>query len=231
MRKLSAGLVMLALLWMCSASFGYFLVYNVSATVNGVDYETELRVSVPLKGYLVLRLNDSNELQDANLVLYGKDANTPKSKVYVQLNYFESSDSNCLKWDIGTPGGEQGNLVSSNFWTYANKSSPFDFEWLITGQKSVKNVGYIAGDRKVASSLKGVFMVWDGMLLDADQDIQGTSNISMTLNTAYTKGVNGTNPAWTQDKIIEGQIIGGKLRGIKPDLESKGFQNVTPNQL
>jgi hypothetical protein len=220
---------MLTLLWMCSASFGYFLVYNVSTTVKGADYETGMKASAPFKGYLVLRLNDSDELQDANLILYGNDANTPKNKVYVQLNRFGSSDSNCLKWNIGTPGGEQSNLVSSNFWTYANKSSPFDFEWIVTGQKSVKNVGSI--DRKVASSLKGVFMVWDGMLLDADQDIEGTSNISMVFNTAYTKLVNGTNPAWTQDQIIEGQIIGGKLRGIKPDLENKGFQNVTPKQL
>jgi hypothetical protein len=219
---------MTALLWMCSASFGYFLIYNLSTTVNGVDYETEQKVSVPLKGYLILRLNDSNEILDANLILYGRGTHTPKNKVYVQLNNLESSDSNCLEWDIGTPGGERGNFVCSNFWTYANKSSPFDFEWLLTGKKSLKDVGYLAGNRRVASSLKGVFVVWYGMLLDADQDIEGTSNISMMLNTAYTKRVNNTDPIWTQTRIIEGQIINGKLCGIKPDLENKGYKDATP---
>jgi hypothetical protein len=212
----------------CSVSFGYVLVYNVSTAVNGADYDTGLKVTVPLKGYLVLRLNDSDELQDANLILYGKGANIPKNKVYVQLNRLESSDTNCLRWDIGTPGGEQGDLVSSNFWTYGNKSSFFDFEWLMMGKKSIKNVGQLAGNKRVAGSLKGTIMVWDGMLLDADQDIQGTSNISMTLNAVYTKWANGTNPTWTQDQIIEGQTVVGKLRGIKPDLESKGYEDVTP---
>ena len=218
MRKLLAVLVMLALLGMCSASFGYILVYNVSTTVNGVDDAT--KVTIPLKGYLVVNLDDSDELQDANLILYGQDSNIPKKqKVYVQLN---NSDSNGF---LHIDAWRQGDYTFVDLWSY---TSPFDFEALMMGKVSSKDVGLGTNNKKpVASSLKGVFMAWEGMLLDLDQDIAGTSNISSTLNNAYTKSINDPLETWSQDEVIEGKIINGKEQGIKPILEGKHYEEVS----
>jgi hypothetical protein len=84
MKKLLACLVALVMFGICSSSFGdYFIIYNVSSTVKEVN-EGGIKGAIPLKSYLVVRLNDADEYVDANLVMYGKGQN--KQKVYVQLD-------------------------------------------------------------------------------------------------------------------------------------------------
>jgi len=224
-KLLLTGMVVLVMFGICSSSFGdYFLIYNVSTTMKGIDFDIDSQVSAPVKGYLLVKLDDSDAILDANLILYGNDANTPKKvKVYAQLNSSDSSTNNYLDWDTDKSVGLKGTYVFTNVWTYGNILSPFDFEWLIMGKQVVKNVGTLAGNRPVVSSAKGVLMVWSGMLLDYDQDLEGTSNISLTLNMSYTKAVNDSEPTWTQDQIVNGQTINGKERGIIPDLEAKHY--------
>jgi hypothetical protein len=225
MRRISAVLVALAMLAMCAASFGnYFLIYNVSTSMGGVDFVIDKKVSVPLKGYLVLDLNDSDVVQDANLVLYGKNVQTPRQLVYVQLNSLASSDSNYLDWDVQ----DSGTYIFFDFWAPYGETKPFYFEFLVMGKKAIKNVGPLAGSKSVAPSMKGSFMIWRGMLLDGTQDLEGTSNFSLTLNNSLTKGVNDTLPTWTQDQIINGQDIDGVTRGIIPDLVRKHYSNALP---
>ena len=77
MKKLSAVLVILVMLGICSSSYGYFLIYNLSGTIRGTDGTVDIkRVTIPFRGYLVMRLdNDTNSLVDANMIIYGRDPN------------------------------------------------------------------------------------------------------------------------------------------------------------
>ena len=59
MRKLLGLVVLLVILSVCVPSYGYFLIYNVSTTVKGADYATDLKTTIPLKGYLVLNLDET----------------------------------------------------------------------------------------------------------------------------------------------------------------------------
>jgi len=188
MRRLLGLAVIFLVLSVSVPSYGYFLIYNVTGTVKGVNNTAP--ASIAWKGYLVLDFNDSNDLiVDANLVMYGKDSG--KHKVYVVLN---ENDSNGL---LHTDLRSKGNYTVFNFWDY---NEPFDFEGLIIGKGALKDIGFGALHKKwIASSIKGTAMVWEGMLLDADDDIAGTGTVSASLYTVATKAVN--SKAWTQDQI------------------------------
>jgi hypothetical protein len=223
-KKLMAGLVVLVMVVVCASSYGiapaYFLVFNVSATVQGADDATDAKAAVPLKGYMVVALDDSDEFQDANLVIYGKDATTPKK----QLKYFEV-DYNDGNGVLSVDAYSVGNFTFFDIWD-SNSNSPFSFEGFMMGKLTPKNVGTIPGVKSVPSSLKGVFMNWYGVLLGpAGHYISGTGNMSATLNNAITKTVNGTEPSWDPNSIINGQFVPteNRVRGIRPDLERKGY--------
>jgi hypothetical protein len=199
--------VLLVVLSMCVPSYGnFFLIYNVSTTVKGADSATDAKATVALKGYLVLNLTDANGyVVDANLIMYGNDANTPKKqKVYVQLNYSDSADYlSADVWYIG-------DLMFVDFWG----DSPWDFEIMLQGKASYKDVGWGTGpgdEAWAASSIKGVNMVWDKFLLgpNGDQDVSGTATASASLDLKTTKLVNKNG--WTQENIVEtGGTIAGK---------------------
>ena len=227
-KKLMAGLVVLVMVVVCASSYGiappYYLVFNVSATVQGADDATSAKVSVPLKGYMVVALNDSDEFQDANLVIYGKDANTPKK----QSKYFEvDNNDNDGTGFLSVDAYRVGDFTFFDIWD-TNSNSPFSFEGFMMGKVTTKNVGTIPGPRPVASSLKGVFMNWDEVLLGpAGHYISGTGNMSATLNNAITKAVNDTGPTWDANEIINGQTYQGRqLPGIKSTLEGKGYHEL-----
>jgi len=196
MKRLLGLSVLFVVLSVSVPSYGFFLIYNLSTTVKGADYDTDLKTTVPLKAYLVLNLNDiSGDVVDANLIMYGKD--TTKTKVYVQLN--ESDSAGFLSADIWYIG----DYTFVDIWSYDN---PFDFEMLLSGKEALKDIGFGAGDKVwVAGSIKGVNMVWDGFLLGAaGQDVSGTSNASASLYTVATKAVN--RDSWTQDEIVDNLI-------------------------
>ena len=114
-----------------------------------------------MKGYLVLNLNDSDDsLVDANLIMYGK--NTSGTKVYVVLDSTDDPNTDMLDasvWYIG-------DLMFINFWAY---ESPFYFEILMHGRAAWRDIGFgIFDEEWVASSVRGVNMVWEGFLLGPD---------------------------------------------------------------
>ena len=191
----------------------------MSANVKGVDYNyLHEAVTIPLKGYLLLTLSDSNIFIDTNMVLYGKD--TDGAKKYVELGYNGDNlyFSNSYMW---RGYGYFGVVIDGGY--------VFGFRGQLIGKMALKDVGLGASSKKnVASSLKGVLNVEEGMLLDARQDIAGTSTISMSLNSVYTKGANGNDPVWDANSLMNGQEINGINRGIKPDLQAKGYADATP---
>jgi hypothetical protein len=219
MRRFLGLVVLFAVLSTCVPSYGnYFLIYNVSATVKGVDFDfVDGAVTVPLKGYLLLTLSDANSFVDANLVLYGKNAD--RVKKYVQLDYH--SDTFLQSTYTWNNLGYFGLIIDGGY--------SFGFRGQLMGKTALKDVGLGATSKKsIASSLKGVLNVEEGMLLDIRQDIAGTATISMTLNSSVTKSVNDTDPTWNAQQILEGQLLDGVLRGIKPDLEAKGYADASP---
>ena len=196
MRKLLAGMVVLVMFGMCASSYGYFLIYKVSTSVKGVDDETA--TTVPMKGYFILNFDDFGGFQDANLVMYGK--NPDKEKVYVVLNYTGNEYLDVGVWEKGDYCFLE---LGGNY--------SFAFGGLLSGKMKAKDIG-LDDDVDVANSMKGVFWVEEGMLLDSSQDISGTANISATLWMLATKGSNEDPVTWTQDTILE-EIESGYLAG------------------
>jgi hypothetical protein len=219
MRKITGTVLLLAVMYLCTPAFGnYFLLYDVSAPVTGVDFfYLESAVKVPLKGYMLLTLSDANAFVDVNLVLYGNNASGEKK--YVILNYHGDS--------YLSP------ITTSTFYGYFDirlvGDSPFDFTTHVLGKLALKDVGLGASAKKnIAPSLKGVINVPDGMLLDSRQSISGTGTVTMKLNSSMTKAINDTDPTWTAQQVIEGQVIGSKLKGIIPNIEAKGYEDASP---
>jgi hypothetical protein len=201
--------VIFVVLSTCAPSYGYFLIYNVSGSVKGVNNGT--KASIPWKGYFVADLNDSNDAaMDANLIMYGQDSN--KRKVYVVLNY---SDPNHY---LNADAWWQGDYTIFNFWAY---HTPFDFEGLTIGLAKEKNIG-LADMKYVAGSMTGTMMMWNRMLFDADDNIAGTGNISASLYAAETTYVNQNH--WTQTQILEGN---GARGGLIQQLRGKGYVAAT----
>jgi hypothetical protein len=228
MKKIMSGLVVLVSLLVSVPSFGdatHILIYNISASVKGADDDTGLKATVPLKGYLILTLSDATTIEDADLILYGKDASTTPKKVYVRLNYTEMTDQHFVYIS------QIGDYLFLEIGEYTD-AGPSWFDVLVMGKWKVTNVGPLVGDENVAKSMKGAFVVWGGYLLgpSIDQDISGTSNISLTLNKAGTKWANGNNDEGlggapelkTQDDVIEGAI------GPDGILTNKGYIDATP---
>jgi hypothetical protein len=188
------------------------LVYNLSTTVKGADSETDLKAAIPLKGYLVLHFVDGCDTPwDANLILYGNDTNTPKKKVYVQLNM----------------SGDQ--FLAPSGWTIGDLmflklvgDYPFNFEIMLQGKQTLKDIGFGAPDKRMAAaSIKGVDIVEFGFLLGPDpQAITGTANASATLNTSVTKQVNenGWGPDAAVDILTSLLLNKGYVAAILPPL-------------
>jgi hypothetical protein len=194
MRRLSAVLVILVMLGICTPSYGYFLVYDLRGSLKGtegsVDREKE---TTDFRGYLVMNIDDiSNALIDANMIIYDKDPN--HHKVYVLLNTTDSNgflDASILYRD------------DRNFYEL-NGNTPFDFRIFIMGNVHNTDIG-LPNNKRIAESLSGAITNEAGMLLAVGQELAGTGHISASLYTVSTKSTNNPNniyAPWTQDKII-----------------------------
>lgn len=211
MKRLLGLAVLFVVLCMCvPSSYGtsgnYFLIYNVSCTVKGVNNDT--KASIPLKAYYVVNLDSGDNLVDANLIMYGKDSS--KNKVYIELDHDANVPYKLLEdywWQ------DKGDFAVFDIWDY---NTPFDFEGLVVGLSAPKDIGLGTNNKKwVASSMTGPMMIWGDMLFDPDDDIAGGGTISASLDLKTTKLVNQNH--WTEDQIING--TGGliqKLRGYSP---------------
>jgi hypothetical protein len=203
MRKLLTLFVMLMVLGLCAPSYGYLLIYNVSSTFKGVDSEANSVENVPIKGFLVLDMNDPNEtLTEAQMVLYGKDAD--KAKVYFVETF--GGDAG-IDWTV------EGDFVTVDL---GDSSDPFDYEMMLTGKIVDKNVGLGADDKKgVVNSLKGAIVAWGGMIFDGGQDLFGAGTTSMTFYPGPTKSYNVDDA--TIDEVVE---------DIQSFLEDKGYDGI-----
>jgi len=188
MRKLLTLFVMLAVLGVCAPSYGYLLIYQVSSTFKGVDTDANSAENVPIKGFLVLDMDDTDQtLNDAQLVLYGKDAD--KDKVYFVETFGGSAG---IDWTV------EGDFVTVDL---GDSSDPFDYEMILTGKITDKNVGLGADDKKgVANSLKGTIVSWQGMIFDDSQALFGTGDTSMTFYAGVTKSYNKDGA--TLDEVV-----------------------------
>lgn len=210
-------MVLVVILGVSTTSQGLLLVYKVSSSVKGVDGNSGLAMTVPIKGYLVFRADDDGNSQDANLVIYGTDAD--RTKVYFKLNY---NDSEGLL-SVGLLA--KGDPVPYFFMALGaiGDDNPFAFESCVWGKMVPKDIGFGREHMwLVPASLKGNITVWLKMLFDADQDITATGAISIKLD----KLTNNFNMAgWSQDEAIE--YITGELqrmgysRGIKAEGKSE----------
>ena len=219
MKRLAMCLVMLAMLVVCSSSSGVILVYKLKASGSGIDTSAgNLPAKIAIQGYLVMNINDAGTvLSDAALVIYGKDASTPKpQKVYVELYM---NDANAfLDLNIERDGDYRViDLVAD--------AGPFNFESISIGKLVTPFKGV---NIQCVAKTKGAVWVRDGMLLDPDHDLRGTGTLSASLDVKDTTAI--YQEVWTMNEVIvTGKTIDGKhYNGIRGILEAKGFQRYSP---
>jgi hypothetical protein len=195
MKRLSAVLVILLMLGLCTPSFGYFLIYTLHGAIKGTEGAVDIeKETTDFKGYLVMNINaDTNQLIDANMIFYGKDPN--HHKVYVLLNQSDSNgflDASILYRD------------DRNFYEL-NGHTPFDFKIFVRGDVHNSSIG-LPSKKRTASSLYGAITNESGMLFAVGQELTGTGNISVSCYSIATKGVNNINnhvAPKTQEGIID----------------------------
>ncbi len=184
MKLLSAVLVILVMLGICTSSYGYFLIYNMSGVIKGTDGTIDAKkIDIHFRGYLVLNFNDDmNSLVDSNMILYGK--NQQHHKVYVILN---SSDVNHF---LETSASFQH---ERNFYSL-NGHQPFDFNSLVMGNTHRKDIGRDANGHNISKvitpDMSGTFTQEQGIFFDLDENIAAIGDVSVTLYGVATKGVN-----------------------------------------
>ncbi len=151
----------LCCLWFCVCvcrivweSSDYFLIYNVSCTVKGAN--NDLAASIPLKGYLVANIDDSDgSIVDANLIMYGKDSLASNKKTYVQLNN-SASDSTYVHARIYYNGNfANGNFAGFDVWSYDR--TPFYFEVFAVGKMASKDIG-LGLHKACCKQLEGTYL-------------------------------------------------------------------------
>ena len=204
MRRLMVLLVILAVLSVCSTSYGYILVYKLSTTVKAVDTLADAAETIKLKGYLVIDINETlEEVNDADLVMYGKDDDETPS--CFRLDYEEDLD---IDW------AEHGDNVVIDFRQGGNRSG---IEVLLTGAIKFKYIGL--DDKKVvASSLKGGMFVWDEIFLDVSwNNLKGWGTMSAPLLSSLT---NSANKESSSSNAIADDIM--------TQLIAKGYVDVSP---
>jgi hypothetical protein len=193
MKRLSALFAVLAIFAICTPSYGYFLVYDLYGSIKGTQWLVDIdKETISFDGYLVMNFdNDTNSFQDANLLLNGRDPND--DKVYIQLNASDSNgflDPSIWYRDV------------RNFYEL-NTRPPFDFRIVVMGDVKNKDIG-LAGQKRIASSLKGVITSQEGMFFAVDQALAGVGNsVSIPLYTSLTKTANEPGAEMTQDEVVD----------------------------
>jgi hypothetical protein len=198
--------MVLAVLGVCAPSYGYILAYNVTGAVKALDWNSSKIVNVSVKGYLVVDINSndsgSNEVNDAQMVLYGKDT-------IGNLVYYKDSLN---KSDEGARWYTKGGVVGVDVWDH---NSPFWYEFVMTGNVKATDVGLGANSKKLAaSSLSGSLITWWDRLLDSSQDLYGSGAATMMLATTQTKAAN--QGSLSVDAVISTFIAGLEAKGYHP---------------
>ena len=166
MKTLKALMVIAIILAACAPSFGYVLVYNVISRVKGVT-DLDSPIGVAIRGYLVLDINASGDLNEADWLTYGKD--TDGIKTYTS----ESPDP------VLTVNGRYQTITmdTGDGWSI-----------IIMGRITAKNIG-LTDKQAIAYTMAGNFIVNGGFVLDSDQ-LTGSGAMVITLNSTKTKAAN-----------------------------------------
>ena len=197
MRKLLGLTVVLAALCVCAPSYGYILVYKVTGGMKAVEWNSGKIISVSVKGYAAIDINDSNEaIDDKQIVLYGKDASG-------SLNYYEDSLAKVSLFQVAS-------VVELDVWDY---NSPFFYEFVMTGNVKLTDIG-ASSKELAASSLSGSLITWWAQLLDSSQELFGSGAATMTLDTTQTKAAN--QGSLSVDAVISAFIAGLEAKGYQP---------------
>jgi hypothetical protein len=196
MKRLVVLLTMLAVFGLCAPSYGYILVYNVTSTMKAVDTAIEELLTMPVKGYLVLDYNETDdEVTDSSLVLYGK---VGSEKLFVTVtdvvdNYTESGDYRIAELSItSNPGNHDTTKV--------------------VGKEKEKDIG-LSEDEFIATSLKGYVVFNDGALVDPNDVLQVGGTVTFSLQPKKTKTANIV--ADTVDDVINDLTSALILKGYR----------------
>jgi hypothetical protein len=169
MRTLKLWMIIVVMLAVCAPSFGYVLVYNVISRVKAVT-DIDSLVGVAVRGYLVLDINESGDVNECYWMTYGKDSTG--AKVYTS----ESPDPILS--------------VNGRYQTFSMDTGD-GWSVIVLGKITSKNIG-LADKQAIAYTMAGNFVVNGGFVLDGDQ-LTGSGAMVITLNSTKTKAANQTS--------------------------------------
>ena len=202
MKRLLTLTVVMLVLALCAPSYGYVLVYKVTGKMKAVEWSGSTLGNTSVKGYLAINIDDSNDANYAQLILYGKD--TSDNLVYF-LDGLSSGED--ITWNV------TGDVIGVDVWDYTD---PFEYEFMMTGKVKLVDVGYGLSNKKTAaSSLKGSLVSWWGQLLDGNQELFGSGAATMTLDTKQTKTAN-----------IGLSSVDDVITTLTDELEAKGYDPI-----
>jgi hypothetical protein len=185
MKRLAVLFVMLAVLGVCSQSYGYVLVYNVSGMVKAVDTQANTMNRTMVRGTLVVDIDEAQGMAtEGTLVLYnrvtrgGQGVYTVSEAVGITIY----GNSVAAVMDTGWMGG---NIIMTG------------------GRKWNRNIG-LSERKNIANVMDGSIHLNGNMLFDADEALVGAGIMTATLNLQQTRvaNKNGDRVSAVVDDII-----------------------------
>jgi hypothetical protein len=185
MKRLGMLFVMLAVLGVCSQSYGYVLVYDVFGQVKAVDTVANTMNRTTVRGELVVDINEEQGIAtEGTLVLYNRATRGQQGFYTVSeaVGITIYGNSVAAVMDTGWLGGQ---IIMTG------------------GTKWNKNIGLLE-KKSIANMMDGSINFTGGMLFDANEALVGTGTIIAILNTQQTKAANrnGDSVSVVVDDII-----------------------------
>ena len=207
MKRLSALLVMLAVLGLSRPSYGqmdggYILVYKVRCTVCAVDTAANVQVKIPVKGFLVMELEPGGQAVDAGIVFYGRDHGGGKVFMTASIN-----DA-----DLELDHNFEGSFATIEMNIY--KDGDFPHFVSMTGRLKTMNVG-IENKNDASRHFRGNMSLRGGKFLDDVQSPVGSGHISAILSLSRTRRANAAF-----------ENVTSVLDGITAELLDRGYHNL-----
>jgi hypothetical protein len=171
MKRLGMLFVMLAVLGVCSQSYGYVLVYDVLGQVKAVDAVANTMNRTTVRGTLVVDIDEEQGIAtEGTLVLYNRPTRGGQGLYTVSEAVGITIYGNAVAavMDTGWMGGQ---IIMTN------------------GRMSGKNIGLLA-KKNVANVMDGSIHFTGGMLFDANQALVGAGTMAATLNLQQTRAAN-----------------------------------------
>jgi hypothetical protein len=171
MKRLGMLFVMLAVLGVCSQSYGYVLVYDVLGQVKAVDTVANTMNRTMVRGTLVVDIDEAQGIAtEGMLVLYnratrgGQGLYTVSEAVGITIY----GNSVAAVMDTGWMGGQ---IIMTG------------------GRKWNKNIG-LSEKKNIANAMDGSVHFDGGMLFNANESLVGAGVITATLNLQQTRAAN-----------------------------------------